>query len=169
MSINFHCESCKKKIKAPDATGGKWGKCPHCGHRCYIPLPPEPEGAEKLKLAPIDEAEESKYGEMMRETYSITKDILNETAVDDSPDDPVAAAGAAQKKLIKEIIVYLRQMADGELLQAEQTVEKIRPMKDTAIVILEKMTRTEQPEPELADLPPKLLLGLIKELQNRLT
>ena len=30
MSINFHCESCKKKIKAPDPTGGKWGKCPYC-------------------------------------------------------------------------------------------------------------------------------------------
>ena len=41
MAITLHCESCKKKINAPDTAGGKWGKCPFCGHKCYIPSPPD--------------------------------------------------------------------------------------------------------------------------------
>ena len=62
MAITFHCESCKKKINAPDNTGGKWGKCPYCLHRCYIPLP-ETNEEEEIKLAPLDEEEEKKYNQ----------------------------------------------------------------------------------------------------------
>jgi len=58
MAITLTCECCKKKINAPDNAGGKWAKCPHCGFKCYIPLPPA-DGEEELKLAPIDENEET--------------------------------------------------------------------------------------------------------------
>ena len=77
MSIGFNCERCKKKIKAPEGAGGKWGNCPHCGHSCYIPLP-RSEDEEELKLAPIDESQETRYGEMMRQTHNLTKKILHE-------------------------------------------------------------------------------------------
>ncbi len=80
MGISFHCQRCKKKIKAPDGAGGKWGSCPHCKHKCYIPLPPA-EGDDVIKLAPIDPKDESMYEEMMRETHGLTKRILHEKDV----------------------------------------------------------------------------------------
>ena len=83
MSISFKCECCEKNIKAPDNAGGKWGGCPHCGHRCYIPLPFD-EGEEELKLAPIDQNEESQYHEMMKETHNLTQSMLKQR---DMPED----------------------------------------------------------------------------------
>ena len=77
MGISFHWQRCKKKIKAPDGAGGKWGACPHCKNKCYIPLPAA-EGDEEIKLAPVDPNDESMYEEMMRETHGLTQRILHE-------------------------------------------------------------------------------------------
>ena len=77
MAISFCCESCKKKINAPDGAGGKWGKCPNCNHRCYIPLP-KSEGEDELKLAPINPGEEAEYEKMMKETQELRKKALGE-------------------------------------------------------------------------------------------
>jgi DNA-directed RNA polymerase subunit RPC12/RpoP len=168
MTITFHCERCKKQINAPDNTGGKWGSCPHCKHRCYVPLPPD-DSEEQLTLAPIDENEESKYHEMMRETFDLTKNILSETDV--PKEDKAARPGAAEyneRELIKNIIFYLRQMAGGKLDQAQTTAEYIKPFKKQAQDILKRMARTERPEPELADIAPTVLKGLIKNLSSQL-
>ena len=166
MSISFNCERCKKKVKAPDTAGGKYGNCPHCNHRCYVPSPPD-ENEPELKLAPIDDKEESRYGEMMRETYNMTQNILHERADAAEPDD--APQGAMdEKELIKSIIMYLRMMADGQLGQAERMAARIKRYAPAAKQILKRMTRTERPEPELADIPPRILLGLIKNLNAAL-
>ena len=168
MPISFHCESCKKPIKAPDSAGGKWGNCPYCKHRCYVPLPPD-DSEEKLTLAPVDENEENKYHEMMRETFNLTKNILSETDI--PKEDKDARPGANEyneRELIKNIIFYLRQMADGELDQAQRTAENIKPFKEQAQDLLKRMTRTERPEPELADIAPTVLKGLIKNLSSQL-
>ena len=66
MTINFICQSCKKKVKAPEATGGKWGNCPHCNLKCYIPLPPEPE-EEELTLMPVEQEDEKEQEQKIRE------------------------------------------------------------------------------------------------------
>ena len=84
MAISFQCESCKKKVNAPDDTGGKWGKCPHCNHRCYIPLL-KSEAEEELKLAPIDSNEEAEYEKMMKEAQDLRKNALHEK---DAPPEP---------------------------------------------------------------------------------
>lgn len=166
MPISFHCECCKKKIKALDSAGGKWGSCPHCKHRCYVPSPPD-DSEEQLTLAPIDENEESKFHEMKRRTFNLTKNILSETDIPE--DDKDARPGAYNEwELIKNLIFYLRQMADGELDQAQRTAEKIKPFKKQAQVLLKKMTKTQRPEPELEDISPTLLKGLIKNLSSQL-
>ena len=165
MSISFKCQRCKKKIKSPDKNGGKYGQCPHCNYRCYIPMPPD-ENEPELKLAPIDEEEEVQYGEMMRKTYDLTQNILHERA-DAEPDD--APQGAMdEKELIKSIIMYLRMVTDGRLDQAERMAAKIKPYAPAAKQILKKIARAERTEPELADIPPKLLMGLIKNLNDAL-
>ena len=86
MTINFHCQSCKKKVKAPEKAGGKWGNCPYCNLKCYIPLPPAPE-EEELKLIPFDAEEEQRQHEArMKEARDLQLDILHETM---DPEDAV--------------------------------------------------------------------------------
>ena len=164
MSISFTCESCEKKVKAPDNAGGKWGACPHCNHRCYIPLP-RGDDEEELTLAPIDPSEESQYHEMMKETYDLTKDMLkqNKVPVDNGEPNPYS-----EKELLKNIIIYLRHMAAGNLDQAEGLVGKITPFKEQASDILRRMAKTERPEPELQDVPAKLLQGFMKTLLSKM-
>lgn len=170
MTISFHCESCKKKIKAPDDAGGKWGKCPYCTHRCYVPLPKSDDEPE-LKLAPIDEAEETQMGDLMRQTYDLTHKILRERETPDTgpnEEDPNALK-AIEKDIIKKSILYLRQMADGELQQAEKTFEQLRRHKKPSLRILSSMARAERPEPELADIADGVLQGLIRDASSKLS
>ena len=169
MSISFHCESCKKKVKAPDEAGGKWGKCPYCNHRCYIPLPKSDDEPE-LTLAPIDETEETQVEKLMQETYNLTLKILKEReTLDDGHDEDPAVQEIIEKEVIKNSILYLRQMADGELSQAEDTFDSLRRHKKTAQRILGAMGRADHPEPELADLTDGVLQGLIRDALAKLS
>lgn len=164
MTINFVCQSCKKKIKAPEKSGGKWGNCPHCNLKCYIPLPPSPDD-EELKLMPFDEEEEARLNEeQMRESRSLQLDILHETMSGDDNAVGFSFNEQDKKRLWKNIIIYLRQMADGELNEAQQSVEAIIRQGNHAKEILAEITRSEQPEPELADIAGAVLKGLIKNL-----
>ena len=56
MAIVFHCEHCGKEIRAADTAGGKWGRCPACHNKLYVPKMEEDE-EEELKLAPIDNSD----------------------------------------------------------------------------------------------------------------
>jgi len=164
MSISFHCESCKKKITAPDNAGGKWGKCPHCNHKCYIPTPKKDDEVE-LKLAPIDEEEEKKYEQMMRETQNLTGVLLHQKEV---PPEPAQNKNNGDKQLTGQIITYLRQMADGQLDEAQTTANKIVLFKSRAKAILENILKAEKPEPELADVPKKVLAGFARTMLTRM-
>lgn len=167
MSISFHCESCKKKIKAPDQAGGKWGNCPYCKHRCYIPLPKTGD-EEELRLAPIDELEESRVESMMRETHNLTQNILHESRIpDEGP--AVSSPMVSEKEIIKNVILYLRQMADGELSGAEKTMKSLKSNKKESIRVLASMARSERPEPELSDVPNSVLQGLIRDASTKLS
>lgn len=163
MSISLHCECCKKKITAPDDAGGKWGKCPYCNHKCYIPLPAN-EG-EEVKLAPIDETEETRYKQMMRETYHVTETLLQQV---DEPPEPGQEAKIDEKTLTVRIIGYLKLMANSSFVEAEAAESKILPYRRQAKRVLENMLRTDRPEPELANVPEKLLAGFIRNMLARM-
>ncbi len=167
MAITFHCSHCNKKVEAQDNAAGKWAKCPACHNKIYVP---NLKVDEELKLAPIDETEEERKKRLMAETYQLTQDILQEREI------PEAEAGMgwsvpeiSDKELTKNIIVYLRQMADGELDEAQKTADSIVPYSSKAIKILDKIALTEMPEPELADIPPQVLSGLIRNLRTRIS
>ena len=170
MGIGFTCESCKKKIKAPDHAGGKYGKCPNCNHRCYIPLPKSDDEPE-LTLAPIDENAESQMDALMKETRSLTHHILQERKMPDENDsnDSAGEKTAAEKEVIKQCILYLRQMADGDLKPADKTFKTLKKNKKPALRVLSSMARAERPEPELSDLPDPILQGLIHDVERKLS
>jgi DNA-directed RNA polymerase subunit RPC12/RpoP len=186
MAIIFHCNHCGKKIEAADSAGGKWGKCPACHSKLYVPRP-EPD--EELKLAPIDETEEEKRKRLMAETYKLTQDILQEREIPPETAEPAAemnekeptknkqpaewsrwaAIEMSEKELTKNIIMHLRLMADGELDEGEKIVNLIAPHGPRAIEVIDRIALSEIPEPELADIPQQVLSGLIRTLRNKIS
>ncbi|MBL7216001.1 MAG: hypothetical protein ISS71_10015 [Phycisphaerae bacterium] len=169
MSISFNCECCKKKVKAPDTAGGKWGSCPYCQHRCYIPRPKSDDEPE-LKLAPVEESELSHIDDLMKETHSLTQRILKENSVvDESIEEKGAAKAVQEKEVTKRCIIYLREMADGDLMTAETKLHDLRKHKKTALRIFSAMGRAERSEPELSDVPDSILQGLIRDASTKLS
>ena len=172
MAVPFHCEYCGKKIEAPDGAGGKWGKCPACHNKLYVP---DFSAGEELKLAPIDESDEAKQKELMDETYKLSEDILLEKEVPAESDESAESAEAmvlpleiSGEQLKKNIVNYLRQMAQGQPEEAETTIGLIVPCGQRAVEILDRIALAEIPEPELADVAPQVLSGLIRELRGKI-
>ena len=166
MAITFHCAHCGKKIEAQDRAGGKWGKCPGCHNRIYVP---DVAVDEDLKLAPIDESDEERKRQLMAETYKVTQDILQEREIPTGAEEPLGPPLQIGDKELNEIIVtYLRSMADGELDRAEEIADIIVPFGARAGKMLDKIALSEMPEPELAAIPSQVLAGLIRNLRARI-
>lgn len=169
MAIVFHCEHCSKKIEAADTAGGKWAKCPACHNKIYVPRP-KSEEEEELRLAPLDPAEKEKERQLLAETYRLTQDILKEREI---PDGPREAEGAiyemSDSELRTYVITYLRQMAQGDLDEAESTGALIAPWGSRVNNILDTIALSEIPEQELADIPQQLLSGAIRALRARVS
>ena len=164
MAITFHCEHCGKKIEAADTAGGKWGKCPSCHNKLYVP---SMDTGEELKLAPINETDLEREHRLMLETHMLTQDILKERDIPDGPAPPSGAVyDMGDKELTQNIILYLRQMLNGELDEAERTAALIAPFGHRAVTIIDRIALSEIPEPELADIPPQVLAGSIRTLRE---
>jgi hypothetical protein len=167
MSIKFHCEYCGKKIDAPDTAGGKRGKCPACHNKIYVPQIDADD--DELKLAPVDETEEERQKRLLDETFQLTQHILQEkgTAEGAGASSPPAAAG--DDAVTDAIVRYLRQMADGDLDNAQQTVQTIAAHRREAKAILEQMATSDAPAAALQDIPPQVLSGLVRNLRTRIS
>jgi len=164
MGIIFHCEHCGKKIEAADNASGKWGKCPSCHNKVYVP---GTVIGEELKLAPINESDVERERRLMAETYKLTQDILKEK---DIPDGSAPVTGAVydmgDRELTQNIILYIRQMVNGDLDEAERTAALISPFRRRAEAIIDRIAISDMPEPELADVPPQVLAGTIRTLRE---
>ncbi len=166
MSIKFHCEHCGKKIDAPDTAGGKWGKCPACHNRVYVP---QMETGDMLKLAPIDETEEERQKRLMAETFQLTQSILQEKEVPGGGTSSEPVQDVSNERMTETIVRYLRQMADGDLDAAHRTAETIASNRRKAKEILDEITKSDPPDAELQDIPPQVLSGLIRNLRTRIS
>jgi hypothetical protein len=166
MTISFNCTYCGKKIEAKDSAGGKWGKCPACHNKLYVP---SPDTDEELKLAPIDEGEEERTKRLIAETRRLTHDILSEReSLSGATGGPIPEFQADKQQLVKNIIAYLQNMVNGELDQAEIYAKLIIPLGDKAVKVLDEIAVSEIPEPELADIPQNVLAGLIRKLRAQI-
>jgi len=167
MAIIFHCEHCGKKIEAAESAGGKWGKCPACHNKLYVP---SSDSGEELKLAPIDVTDKEREKQLMAETHKLTQDILQEREV---PEGATETAGPvfemSERELMKYIIMYLRLMADSELYEAKRIAALIAPHGVQAVKIIDKIALSEIPEPELADISQLVLSGSIRALRDEIS
>ncbi|MCP4263020.1 MAG: hypothetical protein GY774_36730 [Planctomycetes bacterium] len=173
MAIIFHCDYCGKKIEAADSAGGKWGKCPACHNKLYVPAS---ESDEELKLAPMDLTAEEREKQLIAETFRLTQDILKERDIPDGEaesDKPleVAASGfeMSQIELKQYVVKYLRLMADSELYEAQKITALIAPYGARVMKILDKMADSDMLEPELAGISQLVLSGLIKSLRDEIS
>jgi len=167
MPIKLHCNYCGKKIEAPDNAGGKWGKCPGCHNKVYVPLPTAAD--DELKLTPVDEGELKRQRELLEETQRITRDILLEKNAAEAPAPGGSVPDVSEEALSEHIIKYLRQMANGQLDEAQRTADHIVPHRRKVMPILEHLAAGNPPEPELEDIPRQVLSGLIRNLRTRLS
>jgi hypothetical protein len=166
MAIVFHCEYCGKKIEAADNAGGRWGKCPSCHNKLYVP---GTAVGEELKLAPINETDVERKKRLMAETYKLTQDILKEREVPEGPPPPSGAVyQMSDKELKQNIITYLREVVFGELDEADRIAALITPFRDRAMAIIDRIALSEIPEQELADIPPQVLAGTIRTLREKI-
>lgn len=166
MSIKFHCEHCGKKIDAPDTAGGKWGKCPGCHNKVYVP---QNDDEGELTLAPIDETEEERQKRLMAETFQLTQNILREKEVPEAGPTIGPLPDIGEEKLTQIIVRYLRQMADGDLDAAQRTAESIAAHRREAKDVLAAIATSESIDPQLEDIPAQVLSGLIRNLRTRIS
>ena len=173
MAIVFHCEYCDKKIEAPDSAGGKWGKCPSCHNKLYVPNLTANADEEELKIAPINDSEEAKQRKLMAETYQLTERILEEKEIpggrqNQAAKPAVSAPNLTDKQLTDKIISCLRLMADGQLDMADIAIDTVANQTERAIKILDNIALSQIPEPQLADIPPQVLAGLIRTMRTQI-
>ena len=141
--------------------------CPPC--KVVAPVMEElsKEYEGKVLFFKVDTEQEK---QLMEETYKLTQDILRERAVPEGAE--AAPTGAlyemSDKELTTNIIKYFQQMLYGDLDEAERTAALIAPFSSKAKEIIDEMALSEVPEPELADINPQVLAGLIKTLRSKI-
>lgn len=169
MAIVFHCQFCNKEIRASDDAGGKWGKCPKCHNKVYVPSIDPDKDEEEFKLAPLDTEDIKRKKELMAETYRLTQDILEEKEIPNNFAEPAGAMyEMGNDELEKNVILFLRQMAAGELDEAERTSALIAPFGKRVEDIIDKIALSEIPEPRLANISPHVLSGFIRTLRSKI-
>ncbi len=176
MSIEFNCPSCEKSIRAPDTAGGKYGKCPFCEVKVYIPSPPS-EG-EEIGLAPIDEDEERRERELIRES------VRYAAAFDKDPDKlpPEGAegrGGAGARRMAEpaapgevfevadEVEAFVVAMRDSKLQDADRVVARLKRAGARSKDYVEGLMLDPTPPP-IGNVPRPLLIGFLKSLLGRL-
>ena len=175
MSITFHCDYCNKKIEANENAAGKWGRCPSCHNKIYVP---NLNVEHDLKLAPVDEEAEKRKKKLMDETFTLEQTILSERAKpaetnnNETPPAPATAArvenSVDEESLYETIVKYLRQMANGELDEANNTLISILSAPEVSLKLLDRIALADIPEAELSDIPPQVLAGLIRTLRSQI-
>lgn len=168
MSIVFHCQHCNRKIEAADTAGGKWGKCPACHNKIYVP---DLNIDADLKLAPIDESDEERKKRLMAESYRLQQDILQER---EEPESGIKSKSIGfvpnieSKDLKKQVINYILQMRKGDLEMAQITARSIALLRKEAEGVIDRIALSEIPEPELKGIPPQVLAGFIRSLRSEI-
>lgn len=177
MGIQVHCEHCRQTIIAPDDSGGKSGKCPHCGGAVYIPMPAEGDEGE-LSLAPIDEEAERRERKAAQEARALQYQLLHEQGVPGEPSSrknvrlsdstAPASAGLPVKELNRLVVHYVEAMAGGKLDEAEKIIARLTGQRLQVLTILDNLATEELSAYGLPALPRPVLLGFLKQLRSRL-
>jgi len=164
MSIRFRCEGCGKTVEAPDSAAGRRGKCPYCGHSCYIASPVSDEDLIPLKEVP----DESPVTETEPpEVAALERELLHEMG--GAPDVPLEQKEDLTSADLHHLVVnYCMDMFAGNLERAEVVVGKLKKFKFTAIEAVQDFQSGKADEDVLKTVPPKVCKGFLDALLKKL-
>ncbi len=146
MSITFRCEHCHKEVKAPDAAGGRRGKCPFCQQSTYIPSPVSEE--DILPLAPVSEEDERKERERVQSLYQQEHDLLAETGT--VPQTPLEHREDLTAADLHHFVVnFCLEMARGNKEGAEDQADRLSKFGPLGRKALEELAGGQLHEPAL--------------------
>lgn len=174
MSIKFHCDHCGKLVKAPDERGGKRGRCPACNESVYVPLPLEE--SDLIPLAPIDEDQERAEAQARAESARAAAALDHEDRLPPegampsrTPETAAAIPRAVPIGDLHELITrFVRAMRNSKLDEADRIANTLRTDRRRAHAAVQQLLLDEIPPAGLADIPPPLMKGFLKNLQGRL-
>ncbi|MCD4699445.1 MAG: hypothetical protein K8R91_02600 [Phycisphaerae bacterium] len=167
MTITFQCEHCGKKIEAPDAMGGKRGKCPYCKQSNYIPAPVSDD--ELIDFAPENSAEEQRRLEEIRALRSQEKGLLAELGSGETPSVPLEDREKVNAEDLYHLVVnYCLDLADSKLGQAEAHLAKLQEFPTAAEKAVGDFMSGKAIEPVLDRIPTKVLNGFLTKLSKML-
>ena len=192
MPIELHCQHCNQLVRAPDQAAGKRAKCPYCHQEVYVPTPPDQ--VEELELAPLDESWKDQKHRLDEEAERISEALRHEKGVPEEGGSGTAAAGAgpaaggiplagegpgaagsaapapgpSRSGVERLVIEYLLAMKNSQLADAEALGRKLAGQAGEAKEFAQQLFLDPMPPPELADLAPGLLKGLLKKLLSQL-
>lgn len=157
MTISFNCEHCGKKVEAPDAAGGKRGRCPYCKGSCFIPAPVTDEDiydmADDEAPAPTARPEDLAL-------------IAEMGGGDAAPPEPLEEKTDLKPEDVYPLVVnYCLAMSESKLEQAESYVAQMKKVRGTARAAVEDFLAEKAKEDALAKLPPPLLKAFLTQLR----
>ena len=164
MPIQFTCGRCHRELSAPDNAGGKRGKCPHCGHSNYVPLPKAPEADDDIPLVEVDEEEERR---VERELLEAERDLLAESRRGE--DVPLEHRDDLTPEDLHHFVVnYCLDMAAGNLERAARHVQKLKTFRGLGREAVADFLGGKVSEPAMGNIPPPVVQGFLRQLREQL-
>jgi len=173
--IQFHCEHCGKKISAPDASGGRLGKCPYCKQSCYVPMPRDQ--VDEIPLAAEDPDEEKHRQQLIRETQRLQAQLLDhqeEPPVSGSAGKGGSAGRGAASPVPQPVVSlddligrYISAMVKGQLAAADQFASSIVSQGKKALQRIDDLAMTGLADPELQSVPANVVAGFFRQLRSK--
>ncbi|MEK6677668.1 MAG: hypothetical protein AABZ47_18700 [Planctomycetota bacterium] len=173
MSIELHCPSCQKLIRAPDDAGGKHGKCPSCKQTLYIPTPVSDD--DIIPLAPLDSEDEQRAEKLHEESAGYFAKVVSEQEGDTGDTESAPAGRGARASAAGEVVdlgalvtKFVVMMKESNLEEAERVVARLQKAGVRARDHVEGLFLDQMP-PKIKDVPPQLVKGFLKALLDRLS
>jgi hypothetical protein len=162
MTIRFRCEACNKTVEAPDSAAGKQGKCPYCGHSCYIAAPVQDE--DLIPLSPMDDDGPTRTEDELKE---LERQLLHEMSGE--PDVPLEHKDDLKSEDLHHLVVnYVMDLYGGNIERADAVAQKLKMFKFTAIEAAQDFQRGKVTEDALKAVPPRVLKGFLAALVEKL-
>jgi len=169
VPIEIHCNRCNSAIRAPDGSGGKRGKCPHCGHELYIPVPSDE--VEEIPIAPLDDSEEERAAALRRESIEYAA-MLNKAVASSPQAGGKGAAGKGQPggksiDIAAEVQKFVMAMGDSQFDHAGDVFKRLKGVDKKANDYIQQLLCDQMP-PKLGKVPPEIARNFLKALSDRL-
>jgi hypothetical protein len=172
VPIEIHCNRCNSAIRAPDGSGGKRGKCPHCGHELYIPVPSDE--VEEIPVAPLDNDEEERAAALRRESIEYAA-MLDKAVASPPQAGGKGSAGRARQAqpggksvdVAAEVQKFVMAMGDSQFDHAEDILKRLRGVGKKANDYIQQLLCDQMP-PKIGKVPPEVAKNFLKALSDRL-